>query len=536
MIGLITILILAVVPNASAKSRPLVAVGRFELPMALNNVTPATLTDLMVEHGARGLRYRAILATDVLQRIGDWYRAKNILPTAKDIKVSVESFDNLITHTRLLLLPTITRLGDEWLATATVVDLRTNKSWVIKVTRKGDVDSLKEVVKDLWWQLDMPPLLSTFDKSIHCLRFSNDGVLVAGNHSEFGTTGIWDVRTGLGRFITRSAGDSYSWVFSPDSKLLVGFEDTKDHRLRALDVKTGNAKFAVSHTSYTTCFICNSSFSQDCSLLANLAGDQTIRVLDGASGVEKYSLSNPSGFGRPVFSPRGHLLAAPTHDGTVSVWDADNGMEKYTVRGKNDSIRFVSLCFSPDSKLLLTRLEGDVNQVWDSNTGRPLYNFSSSNLRCFFDKDCRLLAVSDKNGTLCIYAASTGLKKYSLASAFGPPVVHRPAYNPFRPDGRLIATLDNDGILRSFDSNTGKLFFTLEGKHKQFEFSANSELLVSITTDQAIQFSDANTGQALFTLTYSKKIKRIEFNTNSQFLLAECDDDTTVIWDCGPAR
>ena len=76
---------------AGPPPRARVAVGRFEMPENLaEDVAPGTLTDLLREAGAGGLRHEAVVATSELQRVADWYRADQFSIESRSGRVPVD--------------------------------------------------------------------------------------------------------------------------------------------------------------------------------------------------------------------------------------------------------------------------------------------------------------------------------------------------------------------------------------------------------------------------------------------------------------
>lgn len=70
------------------------------------------------------------------------------------------------------------------------------------------------------------------------------------------------------------------------------------------------------------------------------------------------------------FSPDGRLLASGGMDNTVKIWDLRTGLELKTINGHSNQVTDVA--FTPDGTHLITRANDDAVKLWDVQTGKPL--------------------------------------------------------------------------------------------------------------------------------------------------------------------
>ena len=108
------------------------------------------------------------------------------------------------------------------------------------------------------------------------------------------------------------------------------------------------------------------AFSPDGQRLASGSAGRTVKIWNGATGKELFSLNcQPSS--NPVFSvafsPDGQHLASGG-DPTVKIWDSVTGKELFDLKGHKNYVS--SVAFSPDGQHWRRgALTGEV-KIWDS--------------------------------------------------------------------------------------------------------------------------------------------------------------------------
>ena len=105
----------------------------------------------------------------------------------------------------------------------------------------------------------------------------------------------------------------------------------------------------------------------------------------------------------------------------------------------------------------------------------------------------------------------------------------------FSPDGKFLATGDNNGEIRLWQIADWQLIFTLQA-HKRWlhsiAFSPDGNTIASGSEDQTVKLWDINTGQCLLTLQAHKSwVHSVAFSPNGNTIASGSEDQTIKLWD-----
>ena len=285
-------------------------------------------------------------------------------------------------------------------------------------------------------------------------RFSMDGKLLAAANA-------------LGPIVVRKApkwgvaarlnhpGGPTSVAFSPDGKIL--FSSGYDGKVHLWDVATG-AKLRSFQAAQGT--IWSIDVSPDGRRLATSGEDRKVRIwpLDGRPVPVTLS-----GHERNVweirFRPDGQQVASASFDETARLWSLD-GREKKPLRAHSEAV--VALDYRPDGRMLATGSDDSTIRLWHSADGTAVRTILAGNhvYRLDFSHDGRWLASAGRArggvGTFWYQLTGAGSRAKpvgiwriddgALVAAIPHPTdVFGISVSP---DGRLLATNDDNGDLR----------------------------------------------------------------------------------------
>ena len=237
------------------------------------------------------------------------------------------------------------------------------------------------------------------------------------------------------------------------------------------------------------------------------------------------------GIASVAFSPDGYRLASGGQDGTVRLWDGGNGQEIRIL--KEDKSRVTSVAFSPDGRRLAASWwDGGTVRLWATTTGQELLTLKADTnfaLHVAFSPDGQRLATSGLTSPPRIWDASTGQELFALTQYGNQSVV------TFSPDGQLLATADFRDV-HLWDASNGLELRTLKGHPSpvwSLAFSPDGGRLASGDDDGQVRLWDTTTGQEVLVLEADTKGRRVQSLAFTQdgLRLAAANGDTVLLWD-----
>ena len=410
--------------------------------------------------------------------------------------------------------------------------------------------------------------------AVRSISFSRDGRLMASG-SDDGTVKLWQVAGGRElRTLKGHARAVWSVSFSPDGRTLVSGGD--DGAVKLWDPLTGRLIWTADVPWGNSVF-----FSPDGRTLVSGSQDGTVRLWNSATGGLLKTMSSPNGKMRGVFltsdgrelvsdngtiwdfatgrvlvsltlyppndgdtrhgmnvSPDGHTFAEGGHDGVVRIRDITTGRELRTLLGHKGPI--ISIAFSPNGQVLATanlRADGVMLKeccsevkLWDPSTGRLLQTFRGDELDDLLDigfsPDGHILAAETYDGTFRLWEAATGRELVKIPGSFG----------PFSNDGRLLASLGQDGIMIWDVANLRAIQTlgrrTLEVDRIALNPRGDAIALDTEKDDRKVRLWDLSTGRESLRLANdSSDYFSLTFSSDGRSLVSQSADEASFSWD-----
>ncbi len=279
----------------------------------------------------------------------------------------------------------------------------------------------------------------------------------------------------------RHRGAMYHVTISPDGKTLAtgGLDGT----IRLWEVETGKfIKCLLGHNSY----VYRLAWSPDGNTLASAgAHDGSCGLWDVKSGVLRRAIRSPHGVVTYVaWAPNGRQIAFSTgNSGHMLVYDAvrgefiNNDKEREVAIGAG----IVSMDWSPD---------GQVVAFVSTNTPVSLWQLSAVRQNKFLltEGDISYGLAFSRDGKEVAVAGAKGIRVYDFETEKVTRTIESPAYSvAYSPDGKMLASAPQNGVVKLWEAATGKEIKTLTGSAtSSLSWSADSKLLATTTITTAV--------------------------------------------------
>lgn len=279
----------------------------------------------------------------------------------------------------------------------------------------------------------------------------------------------------------RHRGAIYHVAISPDGKTLAtgGLDGT----IRMWDVETGKfIKCLLGHNSY----VYRLAWSPDGNTLASAgAYDGSCGLWDVKTGVLRRAIRSKHGVVTYVaWSPNGRQIAFSTgNSGHMLLYDVVRGEFLNDDKEREVAIGagIVALDWSPD---------GQVVAFVSTNTPVSLWQLSAVRQNKFLltEGDITHSLAFSRDGKEVAVAGAKGIRIYDYETEMVTRTIESPATSvAYSPDGKMLASAPANGVVKLWESTTGKEIKTLTGSAtSSLTWSDDSKLLATTTITTAV--------------------------------------------------
>ncbi|MGE3804493.1 MAG: protein kinase [Gemmataceae bacterium] len=261
-------------------------------------------------------------------------------------------------------------------------------------------------------------------------------------------------------------GPIYDVAFSPDGKLVAtagggnpfyghqGPQSIRPGEVVLYERRTGKLLHRLGGHKH---LVLGLAFSPDGKTLASASHDQTCKIWDTRTGLEKQSIPCQQKALCVAFHPKGKLIALGHHL-EVTLWNLESGALEQRLTGNDYEVYQVA--FSPDGRYLAagtayepTNSKGNL-VIWQLNEGEEparlhAFNITSSIGGLAFSPDSKRLAHA--GAAVTVREVESGASAQSLVAPTGEFLSVA-----FSPDGNWLATAGSDRTVRTWHASNGR--------------------------------------------------------------------------------
>ncbi len=368
--------------------------------------------------------------------------------------------------------------------------------------------------------------IGQLDRPGRALALSADGTLLAVAGPRTGIT-LWETATQRLLHEWPTPNPVWSLNFSPDAHQLISAGWSSEVSIWSLDGQLAPKTFSVGPLHAWSAV-----YSPDGRTIATTSSDQNLRLWDAVTLAPKAILrGHDNEVWCAAFSPDGQFLASGGKDQNVMLWSAAaKADEPVDVPGDHD---FCPI-FSPDGRWLATvtpNLAGSA--LWRADNHQKVYALADRQIIGFSSNSEQAVAFDAGDMKLDLFG-SDGLAVRSVALAGPAPASSDFASAGMSPDGRAFFTIDATGLIRVWETDTGRQVCAINGLAPPVRNAVLSPggkyIAVSVERDNLVHLWDCPTGAGRELAGHIDFVSGIAFSADNTMLATGSMDGTIRIW------
>ena len=325
------------------------------------------------------------------------------------------------------------------------------------------------------------------------------------------------------------------WVegvaFGPDPAWFVTVSD--DNIVRVLETATGAEKFKMSHSG----FVQKVTVSSDGQWIASTGYDQVVRIWDSVSGSQMLEIPLDSNGSAIAFNQDGTRIVAADEDGNISLWDVS------MVKSRTHYIEFTEFVrearFTPSGDFLvvnaddfnLWKIRSDqIYQIKNGTEGEIMATTESLTYDTSISADSQWVAVVELD------TENTRKNRGTLVSLDGElqfPLAHGGEVTgaAFTHDSSMVVTSGVNGLLRFWDVGSGEQQFSLNNSEKIYSVATSpAGTLAAAGLNGRIKVWNIDTREEITDLQQAGDIEALAFSPQGTLMATGSSEATVILW------
>ena len=287
------------------------------------------------------------------------------------------------------------------------------------------------------------------------------------------------------------------------------------------------------------------AFSPDRNFLAigDTSGQLYIWRLTASRPILEQILSSHSHWTRSIaFSPDSKTIAYGGEDSNIYLRGVQTGTDIARFGGHIERVRSIS--FSPNGKFLASSGDDRTIRIWDVVRNEfitALIHHKDKVRVVIFHPQHSVLVSASQDNQICIWEVpnqhSQLEKSFTLRNSFyleekSPHLLRAIALSP---DGEILATGGDDGVVRFWNLETGKFIRSFGKFHtswiRSLSFNPHGDMIASASEDKTVRIWDVETGRCLHTLRdHYGRVWSIAFHPCNPWLVSGDDGLRVKLW------